>query len=726
MDAAVITRTLRVSGMECAGCAQAVRRALESVSGVRRADVDHAAGLAVVQGDATEAGLLSAVEAVGYRAEAIRNFDDPRALRSETEARQRRLWLAWRRRAAIGLGIWIPLEVVHWLAVARHQHGVAVDAVMLVGSTLSMLLVGSGFWRSAWSVLRRGRTNMDVLIAMGATTAWLTSVVTFVAQRMGLWLDHPTWFSEAAALLAIISVGHWMEAGATARAGDAVRELLDLQPERVQREATGGWAWIELDQVRPGDRVRVMPGGRVPVDGRVRSGRCDVDASVVTGESMPMAVEPGGIVAAGTLCLNGELVVEAAVDGRDTSLVRVALQVQRAQSSRAPIQALADRVAGVFVPVVLLIACVSLVAWGVAGSWTTGLLAATSVLIISCPCALGLATPMAVMVGTGEASRRGVLVKDAAALERAGRIDAVWFDKTGTLTRGRPVVTRVEALGETDSGVALRLAAAVERSSEHPFAAAIVQAAGAMPLPQVQDFISHAGLGVEGTVDGRRVEVLRDDQATCLVRIDGEPRLRLTLADEVRADASGVIAGLRAMGLATGMLSGDRAAEALRVAESVGLDRNRVHARLSPQEKRDRLIAAGPLAAMVGDGVNDAAALACSGLGVAMGSGVAVAGESAAVVLVGGRLPALIDLVRVGRRTLTCIRQNLFLAFVYNAVAIPAAAFALLGSHGPALAAAAMALSDLSVIGNASRLRWSLARQRRRPATACTARTPEA
>ena len=713
--------------MECAGCAQAVRAALESVPGVRRADVDHAAGLAVVQGDATDDGLMAAVDAAGYRAEAVGNFDDPRALRSETEARQRRIWQAWRRRALIGLGIWIPLEALHWIAVTRHHHGAAIDAVMLVGSTLAMALVGTGFWSSAWAVLRRGRTNMDVLIAMGATTAWVTSVVTFAAQRMGLWQDHPTWFSEAAALLAIISVGHWMESGAAARAGDAVRELLDLQPERVQREAAGGWMSVDLDQVRPGDRVRVMPGGRVPVDGHVRSGQCDVDASVVTGESMPAPVGPGASVAAGTLCLNGELVVEAAVDGRDTSLVRVALQVQRAQSSRAPIQALADRVAGVFVPLVLAVACVTVVGWGLAGSWSTGVLAATSVLIISCPCALGLATPMAVMVGTGEASRRGVMVKDAAALERAGRIRAVWFDKTGTLTVGRPLVTHVEALGGADPAVALRRAAAVERSSEHPFAAAIVQAAGAGPSPEMQRFISHAGSGVEGLVEGRRVEILRDDQATCVVRVDGEAQLRLTLADQVRPDAVEVIAQLRALGLASGMLSGDRAVEALRVAEAVGLDRDRVHARLSPQEKRDRLIAAGPLAAMVGDGVNDASALASSGLGIAMGSGVAVAGESAAVVLVGGRLRSLIDLVVVGRRTLRCIRQNLFLAFVYNVVAIPAAAFALLGTHGPALAAAAMALSDLSVIGNAARLRWSLARERRRrPAIACTAGTPAA
>ncbi len=726
MDAAVTTRTLRVSGMECAGCAQAVRMALERVPGVHKADVDHAAGLAMVQGSAAEGGLVSAVESAGYRAEAVRNFDDPRTLRSETEARQRRLWLTWRRRALVGLGIWIPLEVTHAVAATRHDHGGGVDTFMMVGSTLAMLLVGSGFWRSAWAVLRRGRTNMDVLIAMGATTAWATSAVTFVAQQQGLWLDHPTWFSEAAALLAIISVGHWMESAASARAGDAVRELLELQPERVERAEGEGWRGMPLVDVRPGDLVRVAPGGRVPVDGVVQRGRAQVDASVVSGESLPLPVGPGAGVSAGTLSLDGELVVRSGVDGRDTSLVRVALQVQRAQSSRAPIQALADRVAGVFVPVVLLVAASTVLGWGLAGSWSTGLLAATSVLIISCPCALGLATPMAVMVGAGEASRCGVLVKDATALERAGRIREIWFDKTGTLTQGAPVVDRMEPEQGFESAAALRLAAAVERASEHPFAQALVRAAGGASLPPVQDFVAHPGSGVQGTVEGRRVQVTRDEQASCLVLVDGRPALRLHLSDQVRPEAADVVTELRGLGLGVGMLSGDRESEAARVAAAVGLHPSRVKARLSPAEKAASVQAAGPLAAMVGDGVNDASALAASGLGVAMGSGVAVAGESAGAVLVGGRLRSLVDLVTVGRGTLSCIRQNLFLAFVYNALASPAAAFALLGAHGPAIAAAAMALSDLSVIGNAARLRWSLARRRRSRENACRARTPGA
>ena len=532
-------------------------------------------------------------------------------------------------------------------------------------------------------------------------------------------MDQPTWFSESAALLAIISIGHWMESGTSARAGAAVRELLELQPEQVERiAADGSVASVSTAEVRPGDSVRVRPGGRIPVDGTLVSGTGDLDESVITGESLPVARKAGDAVSAGTLNLTGDLVVRSAVDGRGTSLTRIALQVQRAQSSRAPIQAMADRVAGVFVPVVLLIALATVIGWGVAGQWATGVLAATTVLIISCPCALGLATPMAIMAGAGEASLRGILVKDAGALERAGRIRHVWFDKTGTLTLGQPRVDRVESLQSGAEQEALALAAAAEQGSEHPIARAILAHAAAqgISLAESTTFEAMPGVGVRATVQGKVVEVVRDAQASCVVRIDGSDRLRLHITDTVRAEAAEVVSALRAEGMTVGMLTGDRAAEAARIASTVGIDPAQVHADLKPVDKANKLRQSGLTAAMVGDGVNDAAALAESGLGIAVGGGVQVAGESAAVVLVGGRLAPLPELVRVGRRTLACIRQNLFLAFFYNAIAIPAASFALLGAHGPALAAAAMALSDLSVIGNAARLKWVLARARRRAA----------
>lgn len=727
MDGDGTTHTLRVQGMDCAGCAVAVRRALEKVEGVRRADVDFAAGLALVEGGARAEDLRRAVDGAGYRAESVESFEDPRQLRAEAERRQLATLRAWRGRALVGLALWVPLESLHWWARAGHWHGPALDAVMLGGSTLSMLLVGSGFWRSAFAVLRHGRTNMDVLIAMGATTAWVASVVVFLAQREGALLEQPTWFSEAAALLAIISVGHWMESAATQRAGRAVRELLELQPERVERMTEDGAVErVDASAVRPGDLLRVLPGGRIPVDGRIEQGTADLDESVVTGESLPVARGPGHAAAAGTLNLNGQLLVRSEVHGSATSIARVALQVQRAQASRAPIQALADRVAGVFVPVVLLLAAATAVGWGLAGDWATGVLAATTVLIISCPCALGVATPMAIMVGAGEASLRGVLVKDAGALERAGRVNFVWFDKTGTLTRGEPEVTGLHAVaGEVHA--ALAMAAAAESGSEHPVGRAIVRRARALGLtvPAASGFTATPGHGVQATVEGRAVEVIRDAQATCLVRVDGVPVLRIEVRDEIRPQAPAVVASLGRLGIRAGMLTGDRALEAQRIAQACRLEAEHVRADLRPMDKVQAIQQSGAGAAMVGDGVNDAAALAESALGIAMGGGVSVAGESAAVVLVGGRLESLPGLLRVGRGTLRCIRQNLFLAFAYNAVAIPAAAFALLGPHGPAVAAAAMALSDLSVVGNALRLKWVLARERR-PRRVSRSRPPSA
>ena len=715
VKAAGATRTLRVHGMDCAGCAVAVRTALQGVSGVERAEVDFAAGLATVDGGAPQEAMLQAVERAGYRAEPIETFEDPRELRAEVERRQAASAGAWRRRALTGLAIWIPLESLHWFGRAAHAHAVWMDTVLFAGGTLSMLLVGSGFWRSAWSVLRHGRSNMDVLIALGATTAYLASVVTFLAQRSGRLSEQPLWFGESAALLAIISVGHWMEAATARRAGQAVRELLELQPEKAERLAPDGTAVrVATAEIRRGDRVRVRPGGRIPVDGAIESGVADLDESVVTGESLPVTRQAGAAVFAGTMNLTGDLVVRSAVDGRGTSLTRVALLVQRAQASRAPIQALADRVAGVFVPVVLVIAALTLTGWGLRGDWSTGVLAATTVLIISCPCALGLATPMAIMVGAGEASLRGVLVKEAAALERAGRVRHVWFDKTGTLTQGQPVVERIEGAG--DESHALALAAAAESGSEHPVGRAIVALARArgIAVPAASGFEALPGTGVRARVGAVQVEVVRDARASCVVRADGVELARLHLRDAIRLESAAVVRRLRSLGLSCGMLTGDAETEARRVAGEAGIDE--VRAGLLPDDKARALRDSGPAAAMVGDGVNDAAALAESGLGVAMGGGVAVAGESAAVVLVGGKLAALPGLFEVGRATLRCVRQNLALAFVYNALAIPAAAFALLGAHGPAVAALAMALSDLSVLGNAARLKWTLARRRGRAA----------
>ena len=790
----VSTHVLRIDGMHCAGCSAAITHELQSQPGVRKAIVDHLSGMATVETEAfvTDQKLVDVVVGSGYQAQRMDAIVDPVLMQAEAERAQSRAELLWRRRSQIGFALWIPMESLHWITMSQHIHNSAVDIALLIGSTLSMVLVGSGFWRSAWSVLRVWRTNMDVLIALGATTAYVASLVIFIAQRMGALQDQSTWFSEAAALLAIISLGHWFEAKATKSAGAAVRELLELQPEKAERiGAAGESEFIQSQDIRAADVIMVRPGGRVPIDGVIEVGEADLDESVMTGEPLPVRRTLGERVSAGTMCFSGMLHVRAATTGRDTSLSRIARLVQHAQTSRPPIQRMADRVAAVFVPLVLVIAAATAIGWGVAGSWPTGIMAATAVLIISCPCALGLAGPMAVMVGTGEASLRGILIKDAAALERAGRIATILFDKTGTLTKGEPVVTNIELLLAAEPSVspiknatsqpsdsqsdlqshalidapiknatsqpsdlhndaqtknatsqhmnaqaagqatatsqhalslqqALALSAAVESGSEHPIARAILRRAAQenIVVPAATRFESTPGLGVRAQVNGQSVEMRRDANASCVLLINGAAMARFTLADSLRVEAPKVIQALQVVGMKIGLITGDRRTEALRIAHESGIDQDMVTADATPESKLHVIRGYGERAMMVGDGVNDSAALAAAGLGVAMGGGTSIASESASIVLVGGTLSSLPALIDISKATLRCMRQNLFLAFVYNVVAIPLAAFALLGAYGPAIAAAAMACSDISVVGNAARLKWSLKRARKRAARA--------
>ena len=744
------THVLRIDGMHCAGCSAAITQELQSQPGVRKAIVDHLSGMATVEAEAfvTDQKLVDVVVGSGYQAQRMDAIVDPVLMQAEAERAQSRAELLWRRRSQIGFVLWIPMESLHWITMSQHIHNSAVDIALLIGSTLSMVLVGSGFWRSAWSVLRVWRTNMDVLIALGATTAYVASLVIFIAQRMGALQDQSTWFSEAAALLAIISLGHWFEAKATKSAGAAVRELLELQPEKAERiGAAGESEFIQSQDIRAADLIMVRPGGRVPIDGVIEVGEADLDESVMTGEPLPVRRTLGERVSAGTMCFSGMLHVRAATTGRDTSLSRIARLVQHAQTSRPPIQRMADRVAAVFVPLVLVIAAATAIGWGVAGSWPTGIMAATAVLIISCPCALGLAGPMAVMVGTGEASLRGILIKDAAALERAGRIGTILFDKTGTLTKGEPVVTNIELLVAAEPSVAqtknatsqqmnaqaagqatstsqhalslqqaLALSAAVESGSEHPIARAILRRAAQenIVVPAATRFESTPGLGVRAQVNGQSVEMRRDANASCVLLINGAAMARFTLADSLRVEAPKVIQALQVVGMKIGLITGDRRTEALRIAHESGIDQDMVTADATPESKLHVIRGYGERAMMVGDGVNDSAALAAAGLGVAMGGGTSIASESASIVLVGGTLSSLPALIDISKATLRCMRQNLFLAFMYNVVAIPLAAFALLGSYGPAIAAAAMACSDISVVGNALRLKWALKRARNR------------
>lgn len=707
------TIMLKVEGLSCAACAASVQTALESRPEVDSATVSLTQGRATVDGtDLVPEDLVAAVSAAGYGATPMEIRQAPAELRSELEQRQIAHERQWRRRAAIGMGIWIPMFVLHWTV-----DGEAIKWVQLCLGTLVMVLVGSGFYASAWHAARNRTTNMDTLVAIGATTAYVYSLVLMILMLVGVENEQLMYFTEAAALFGIISLGHWFEARSSAQASSAVRDLLELQPETAERAtADGSTETIPSADVEPGDRLVIRPGTRVPIDGVVLEGGSDLDESVVTGESIPVARTIGDEVIAGSMNTTGRLLIEARVDGRNTTVSRIAELVTSAMASKTDIQRLADKVSSVFVPIVIAIALCTLAGWsivaGVQSDWGVfqeGVIAMVAVLVISCPCALGLATPMAIMVGAAEGSRMGILVKSAGALEVAGKAGTVVFDKTGTLTVGRPGVTSVEPIDTTmDSDELLRLAAAVEAPSEHPLAHAILTEAAerGLDIPPVEAFEATSGHGVSGIVEGRRVVVGRDAMATCRVIVDDQPMGLITMADTLRPEAETAVRTLQSLGVEVHMLSGDRTAVVEDVAGQLGIPTSLAHAEQTPESKSAFLGALEGRTIMVGDGINDAAALAMADVGISLGSGTNIAIETASIVIPSSQVTAVPASIRLARMTLRTIKQNLFFAFFYNTSMIPLAAFGLLGPWGPLFAAAAMGLSDVTVIGNALRLRW--------------------
>jgi len=689
----------RVGGMTCTGCAASLQKVLEQRDNVTTAVVTFSSGLATVDGTNLDPqDLARAIQGRGFSAELLtadhahQHLSDSEQLQAEREA-------AWKRRAVVGLGLWLPLEILHWTATALHWHGTWMPWTMFTGALVILVFAGSAFFRSAWSAARQYTTNMDTLISLGATTAFVYSAIVLFLN-----LNQPMYFAEAAGLLGIVSLGHWLEARASAKAGSAVRELLRLQPETAEVLLPDGRSQtIPTSDVVIGARLQIRPGGRVPVDGVVVEGQSAVDQSIVTGESMPVEKRPGDQIVAGAMNTTGQLIVQVTCDGRNSTVTRIADMVQKAQSSRAPIQRLADSVSSVFVPTVLIIAALTLAGWWMAGQFSTGVISAVTVLIISCPCALGLATPMAVMVGTGAASRRGILIRSAETLERLGSATHVVFDKTGTLTAGSPEIQQLTPQPGTTDEELLQLAASAEAPSEHPLARAIVEEARNrhVELLPIQNFAAVPGRGVSCDIAGRNIVVERDEHATARVLANGQLLGTLQLADAPRLDAADAIRCLKGQDLQVRMLSGDRISAALSVGQLVGLESTEITADATPESKAQTIRSLGDHVVMVGDGINDAVALAASGLGVAMASGTNVAMEAASVVIPGDRVTAICELIDLSRATLRTIRQNLFFAFFYNALAIPLAAFAFLGSSGPLWAALAMGFSDVTVVGNA-------------------------
>ncbi|WP_306914182.1 copper-transporting P-type ATPase [Rhizobium mesoamericanum] len=653
------------------------------------------------------------------------------------------------RRFSIGLVLSLPvlalemgghLTNLHMLVGAQTSNW-----VQLVLATPVVLWAGWPFFQRGWQSLVTRHLNMFTLIAMGTGVAWIYSAVATVVPAVFPETVRSNdgavavYFEAAAVITVLVLLGQVLELRAREQTGGAIRALLDLAPKMARRvKADGSDEDVGLDVVAVGDRLRVRPGEKVPVDGVLLEGRSSVDESMITGESMPVTKEVGSKLIGGTMNQTGGFVMETRKVGRDTMLSQIVRMVAEAQRSRAPIQRLADQVSGWFVPVVIMIAVIAFGAWLLLGPeprFAHGLVAAVAVLIIACPCALGLATPMSIMVGVGRGARLGVLIKNAEALEHFEKVDTLVVDKTGTLTEGRPKLTAIF----TDQGFSedevLRLAASIERSSEHPLAHAVVIAAMErnLALSYAQDFDSPVGKGVIGTIEGKklilgshrimddfqidvsaltiRAEELRGEGATVIfLAVDGKLAGLLAIADPIKATTPQAVQQLVQEGVRIVMLTGDNKATAAAVARKLGI--SKIEAEVLPEDKSkivSRLRSEGRTVAMAGDGVNDAPALAAADVGIAMGTGTDVAIESAGVTLLKGDLQGIVRARQLSRATMRNIRQNLFFAFIYNAAGVPIAAGALYPTFGvllsPIIAAAAMALSSVSVVGNSLRLR---------------------
>ena len=727
------TVRLEVDGMHCSSCVGHVERALQSVDGVDDAMVSLADSTAQVSGaQLNPEQLAKAVQAAGYGAvplAAERSLADER---DDLDRRVRNRVDRWKARTIIGVGLWIPLAGMHWFGPASHGN-LTLQWVLAGIATLSFLYVGWAFFTSAWEALRARTSNMDTLVSIGVISAYVYSLVVLILETLGLHTSAVTYFMDASGLLAFISLGHYLEARTTAQAGGALRALLDLQPDQVElldsSDATTGRV-VSTSEVVPGDLLLVRPGDRVPVDGEIMNGSTALDESSITGEPLPVERTVGDQVIAGTISTNGVIAVRATVDGNSTSLTRIVEIVREAQASKTRIQKFVDTVASIFVPIVLVIAAVTFVLWltlAPTDALQHAIVNSVTVLVIACPCALGLATPTAVMAGSGAASHRGILVRSADALERAAVVGGICFDKTGTITQGRPEVA--DAADEV-----LVHAAALAVGSNHPLSSAIVEAAEQRGLQSISaDAIEEQpGIGLAGRIDGFQWHLvsssvaldrgwIQQDQlpadSTCSVLVRGdEMQGVLTFSDRVRPDAPGLIDRLSAAGLHSNLLTGDREGVARLVAAEVGLDPASVHAQLTPEGKVEFLRSAQQPLAMVGDGINDAAALAEAGarggVGIAIGSGTNVAIESADIVIPGDQLSRIIDALLIARSTRRTIRQNLFLSLAYNTCAIPIAAVGLLGIHGPLVAGIAMGLSSVSVVSNSLRLRRGLQRRK--------------
>lgn len=723
--------TLRVSGMTCAACSARVEKKLDSLEGVKAANVNLGTEKATVEylpEQITVADLIKAVRSVGYEAEIVEDISrDQEMEEKEAEIQNLRILLVISIALSLPLLLSMLLSILGWdwagTAWLHNQY------FQLIIATPIQFLIGARFYQQSYYALRSGSANMDVLIAMGTSAAYFFSLYNVFFEEVGLGMMKSLYFETSAIIITLVLLGKYFEAVAKGKTSEAIRKLAALQAKTARVVREGVEVDIPIEEVEIGDIVIVRPGEKVPVDGRIVEGHSSLDESMLTGESIPVDKQIGDMVFGATINKFGTFKLEATRIGKETALAQIIKMVEDAQGSKAPIQKIADQVAGVFVPTVLAIAVVTFVIWYLLGQEINqALLSAVAVLVIACPCALGLATPTAIMVGTGKGAENGILIKGGEHLEAAYKLNAVVVDKTGTITKGIPELTDVLSLGDLEPDDILQLASIAEKRSEHPLGVAIAARAIEVfgQLSEPDSFEAIPGRGVQAVVDGKTVYVgtrrlMREkgidieglesriteleDQGKTAMLMAVEDKLAgiLAVADTVKESSPEAIADLQNMGIEVYMITGDNHRTADAIARQVGI--RHVLAEVLPENKAEQvnqLQAEGKIVAMVGDGINDAPALATAHIGMAMGTGTDIAMEAADITLMRGDLRTIPAAIRLSRQTMRKIKQNLFWAFIYNIIGIPIAA---LGMLNPVIAGAAMAFSSVSVVTNSLTLR---------------------